>query len=197
MAEAAPTEKAAPSTGLRWFARILVWLCWLGMAGAVVFELMILFDAIPKDWPAHRGDSSALISSSMEIKDDPAATEALRHDVIFRVASLVPVALFVWALWSASQSFAGVGRGDYFGRSTILGLRNFSLAVLLHMTIAPLAVMAARAAYLSRFPHGTFNVMFSLDEPILLMLIFSGAVALISSVMAHGGKLAEENRQFV
>jgi hypothetical protein len=29
------------------------------------------------------------------------------------------------------------------------------------------------------------------------MLVFAGAVALVSSVMAHAAKLADENRQFV
>ena len=33
-----------------------------------------------------------------------------------------------------------------------------------------------------------------INEPVMLMLVFAGAVALVSSVMAHAAKIAEENR---
>jgi hypothetical protein len=36
-----------------------------------------------------------------------------------------------------------------------------------------------------------------INEPVMLMLVFAGAVALVSTVMAHAAKIAEENRQFV
>lgn len=191
---------APPSAGIRWFARIMVWLCWVGIGGALVLELMNLFGAIPEEWVVRDNEgASALISSSISVNDPaaPTATADLRQDLLFRIAGLVPVGLFVWALLSARTSFLGVGRGDYFGRPTILGLRNLALAVLLHMTAAPAVMAMVKALYLSRFEHGQFELSFGLSASVMLQLVFTGAVALISSVMAHGAKLAEENRQFV
>src|SRR5262249_38488085 len=140
-----------------------------------------------------------LISSSLTINDPahPEASDQLFHDPLFLLADLAPLAFFLWALWSARQIFVGVGRGDYFGRSTVLGLRNFALAVLLRMTLAPWALLGARVAYVSRFPHGNVSLSFSLSGSILISLIFTGAVAILSTVMAHAAAIAEENRQFV
>jgi hypothetical protein len=191
---------APPSAGIRWFARIMIWLCWIGIGGTLVLELTNLFGAIPEELVVQDNEgASALISSSITVNDPaaPTATGDLRQDLLFRIAGLVPIGLFIWALLSVRVSFLGVGRGDYFGRPTILGLRNFALAVLLHMTAAPAVMAAAKALYLARFEHGQFELSFSLSASIMLQLVFTGAVALISSVMAHGAKLAEENRQFV
>jgi hypothetical protein len=191
---------APPTATIRWFARIMIWLCWLGIAGTAVFELLNLFDAFPEDWVVRDSSSdAALISSSISVNDPsaPNATENLRHDLLNRIASLVPVAFFIWALLSARRSFLGIGRGEYFTRPTVLGLRNFALAVLLHMTVAPIVMAVAKALYLSRFEHGSFDLSFSLNASIMLALIFAGVVALISSVMAYGARIAEENRQFV
>jgi hypothetical protein len=191
---------APPSAGIRWFARIMTWLCWLGIAGTVILELLHVFDAFPQDWIVrHDNSAAALISSQITVNDPsaPTATEDLQRDLLYRIAGFAPVAIFVWALLSARQSFLGVGRGEYFSRRTVLGLRNLALAVLLHMTAAPILMAVVKALYLSRFEHGQYDLAFSLNSSILLMLIFTGAVALISTVMAQGAKLAEENRQFV
>jgi hypothetical protein len=191
---------ARPAAAIRWSARIMIWLCWLGIAGTAVLELLNLFDAFPADWVVRdRSGEAALISSSITVNDPsaPNATDDLRHDLLYRIASLVPVALFVWALLSARQSFLGIGRGEYFARPTVLGLRNFAAAVLLHMTVAPIVMAVAKSVYLGRFEHGSFELSFSLTASVMLALIFTGAVALISSVMAYGAKIADENRQFI
>jgi hypothetical protein len=195
----AAQESAMPSAGVVWFARIMAWLCWLGIAGAVVLGVMGIFQLFPADWSVGDGGHTTLISSSLTV-DDPAhpnATAELQQDLLFRLAGMIGIALFVWALLAARRIFVGIGRGEYFARGTILGLRNFALAVLLHMTLAPILMTLARMAYMSRFEHGSFAIEVSLNGDILLMLIFSGAVALISTVMARAAAIADENRQFV
>jgi hypothetical protein len=188
-----------PSMRIVWFARVMGLLCWIGIAGALVFGLMGVFDAFPPGWNARESHETTLIGSTLVINDPahPNATAELREDLLFRLSRLISIALFVWALLSAHRIFAGIGRGEYFARGTILGLRNFALAVLLDMTLAPIATTLASAAYMSRFEHGEFTLQLALNGSIMLMLIFSGAVALISTVMARAAAIAEENRQFV
>jgi hypothetical protein len=55
----------------------------------------------------------------------------------------------------------------------------------------------AKAVYVSRFEHGSITMSLALSDSAILMLIFAGAAALISTVIAHAAKLAEENRQFI
>lgn len=199
MTEAA-SAPARPSTSIIWLARVLCWLCWFGIFGAIIATVAASFDLFPKFWEVRRVEGeSDLISSSITVNDptQPGATDQLYHDPIYLLADLVPLALFVWALWSARQVFVGVGHGDYFGRRTVLNLRNFALAVLLRMTVAPLVLLGARAIYLSRFPHGNISLSFSLNGSILLTLAFVGAVAILSTVMAHAARIEDENRQFI
>lgn len=199
MAETDRPPLRPPSLKVVWFARIMGWLCWFGIASVVVIGLMATFDAFPEGWIVRESQESSLISSSIVVNDPahPNATAELNQDLVYRFAELIGIALFVWALWSARGVFAGIGRGEYFSKRTILGVRNFALAVLLHMTLAPVAITLASALYLSRFPHGEFSLALALSGNILLMLIFSGAVALVSTVMAHAAAIDEENRQFV
>ena len=190
---------AQPSARIRWFARIMIWLCWLGIFGAMTFGTMGVFDAFPEGWPVSRSDEPALISASIEVKDPaaPNATAEVTRDLLYRIAGLVSIGLFVWALLSARRMFVGVGRGEYFARPTVLGLRNFALGVFLYLTLAQMLKALAMWLYVSRFEHGVYGLELSLSGGLMLMLIFSGAVAQTSTVMAHGAKIAEENRQFV
>jgi hypothetical protein len=41
------------------------------------------------------------------------------------------------------------------------------------------------------------SLSMGINEPVMLMLVFAGAVALVSTVMARAAKIADENRQFV
>ena len=72
-----------------------------------------------------------LIHFGVHLVDPAAHSEALaglRQDLLYRIGSLVPLALYVWALLSARRSFVGVGRGEYFARPTVLGLDADALA---------------------------------------------------------------------
>lgn len=198
MEEAAPVETVRPPAGVVWFARIMEWLCWLGVAITVAGHVAYVFGLFPPG-VISEGAGGALIGSSLEVNDPaaPDATALIRRDPVYLIAGVVTPALFVWALLSARQSFAGVGRGEYFSRSTVIGLRNLALAVLLHMTAAPIAVLIARALYMSRFEHGSISVSFGLSSQTILMLIFTAAILLICTVMAHAARIADENRQFI
>ena len=190
-----PAPPARPSAGVRWLARALCWLCWLGMAGAVIGGVLTLFNLIPAE-SISDAPSGAFISSSISVPGDPSLA-GLRQDLLYRVMSKIPVALIIWALLSARRSFIGVGRGEYFSQPTILGLRNFALAVLLHMTLAPLLTMIPLALCASHFKGAQAAISLGVNSQVLLALIFVGAVALISTVMAHAAKIADENRQFI
>lgn len=190
---------AQPSASIRWFARIMIWLCWLGIFGAMTFGMMGVFDAFPEGWPVSRSDEATLIGASIEVNDPaaPNATAEVTQDLLYRTAGVISVGLFVSALLSARRMFVGVGRGEYFARPTVLGLRNFAFGVFLYLTLAQMLKALAMALYVSRFEHGRYELELSLSGGLMLMLIFSGAVALTSTVMAHAAKIADENRQFV
>lgn len=199
MAEDHLPEITPPTARVVWFAQIMEWLCWLGVAGVAVLGVLATFQAFPEGWPIEERAESALVSATIAVNDPahPNASADLRGDLLYRLAMLAGLAAFVWALLSARSMFAGIRRGRYFTRGTILSVRNFALAVLIHLTLAPIARTLASALYLSRFPHGVFTLEFSLSGSLLLMLIFSGAVALVSTVMAHAARIDEENRQFI
>lgn len=188
-----------PTKRVIWFARIMEWMCWLGIAGVAVIGVLATFQAFPEGWIVRESGESALVSATIAVNDPahPNATAELQGDLLYRFALLIGIGLFVWALWSARRIFVGIGRGEYFAKGTILGVRNFALAVLLYMTVAPIARTAASALYMTRFEHGTFTLAFAMSGTLMLMLIFSGAVALVSTVMAHAAEIDEENRQFV
>jgi hypothetical protein len=199
MAKTDTTAPRPPSVKVVWFARIMEWLCWIGIFGALTFGLMGVFEAFPEGWGVTRSEEPALISATIAVNDPaaPSATAEVTQDALYRIAGLISVGLFVWALLSARRMFAGVGRGAYFARPTVLGLRNFALGVLLYLTLAQALKAAAMALYISRFEHGTYSLELALDGGLMLMLIFSGAVALVSTVMAHAASIEEENRLFV
>ncbi len=206
VATTAPDSVERPSAAIRWMARVLCWFCWLGIAFAVGGAVVTFFDLSGPG--IDRSDEGlvsgrTLIDFDARLKDEAAHARALtglRQDLFYRIGSLVPVALYIWALLSARRSFIGVGRGEYFARPTVLGLRNLALAVLLYHTLAPLLETIPRVLYFMRTKgEQPADLSFSLGvtEPVMLMLVFAGAVALVSSVMARAAKIADENRQFV
>ena len=205
-AEAPPSDPVRPSLAIRWLARVLCWLCWIGIVAAVGGAVVGLFN-LEASW-IQRSDAdtdsvSTLIKFGARLQDEAANAEALvglRQDLLYRIGGFVPVIFYTWALLSARRSFIGVGRGEYFARPTVLSLRNLALAVLLYHTVAPMLEIVPRVLYYTRIKGDrTAELSFAMgiSEPVMLMLIFAGAVALVSSVMAHAAKIADENRQFV
>ena len=203
---AMPETEERPPAAIRWLARVLCWLCWLGIAAALWGAVVGLFNlsgpGIERTEGALDGFST-LINFDARLYDEAANAKAqagLREDLLYRIGSLVPIALYIWALLSARRSFIGVGRGEYFARPTVLSLRNLALAVLLYHTVAPLLETIPRVLYFMRTKgdlKAELSFSMGINEPVMLMLVFAGAVALVSTVMAHAAKIAEENRQFV
>ncbi|HEX5008656.1 MAG TPA: hypothetical protein VFV70_16200, partial [Hyphomonadaceae bacterium] len=195
-----------PSPAIEWLARVLCWFCWLGIAlslwGAAVGLFNLSGPGIDRTENGFQ-NFSTLINFDARLNDGAAHTQALvglHQDILYRIGGLVPIALYVWALLSARRSFIGVGRGEYFARPTVLGLRNLALAVLLYHTLAPILEIIPRVLYFMRIKgEQTAELSFAMgiNEPVMLMLVFAGAVTLVSSVMAHAAKIAEENRQFI
>ena len=205
--EASSSNPAQPaqsvSTRLLWFSRIMGWACWFGVALTLGLAALRLAGVIPgSSTPADPG--SLIVYSSVALEGAAASApvpEELQRDPLYIAARLVPTLLTVWALLSARRVFANIGKGAFFVRSTSLGLRNLSIAVLLGMTVAPLITMAAHIAFGLRMQaqgrHGEISLEFGLSDTTLLVLIFAGAVAIIASIMAHAARIAEENEQFV
>lgn len=193
-----------PRRFIRWPALALSGFCWLGVAFSAVMGAMHVLSLLP-DSMASTGPAPAttLFRLGVGMADpiaDAEVMKGLRADLASRIVGLVPSALFIWALLSARRSFVGVARGEYFARSTILGLRNLSLAVLLHQTVSPVVVGIATVLYVMRVKGdrtAEISMSLGLNEAIALILIFAAVVALVSSVMVHAAKLADENRQFV
>jgi hypothetical protein len=202
----APARRQKVSPGLLWFGRVMGWLCWLGIASTIVFSLLRASGAVPSsDTPGDPGSLIAYSSISLGAHDPsvprPPMPEELKRDILHIASRFVPTLLTVWALLSARRVFANIGRGEFFARSTSLGLRNLSLAVLLNMIVAPLITLAAHVAFAMRVKaaggHGELYLDLGLSETTLLVLIFAATVAIIASVMAHAARVAEENEQFV
>jgi hypothetical protein len=205
-AEIPPSDPVRPSLVIRWLARVLCWLCWIGIVAAVGGAVIGLFNMEAPWIERSDGDTDSintLIKFGARLEDDAANAEALvglRQDLLYRIGGFVPVFFYTWALLSARRSFIGVGRGEYFARPTVLSLRNLALAVLLYHTVAPLLEIIPRVLYYTRIKGdriAELSFSMGISEPVMLMLIFAGAVTLVSSVMAHAAKLADENRQFV
>lgn len=195
-----------PPAAIRWMARVLCWFCWLGIAAALWGAAVGLFNLSGPGIDRTESDTESfntLINFKAWLYDDAAHAQALvglHQDILYRIGGLVPIALYIWALLSARRSFIGVGRGEYFARPTVLGLRNLALAVLLYHTIAPVLEIIPRVLYFLRIKgdqKAELSFSMGINEPVMLMLVFAGAVALVSSVMAHAAKIADENRQFV
>jgi hypothetical protein len=206
-AETFAADPVRPSSSIRWLARVLCWICWIGIVAAVGGTLVSLFN-LNGLGVFQRGDEpsdsfSTLINFSAWLYDDAANTKALaglRHDLLYKIGGLAPVALYIWALLSARRSFIGVGRGEFFSRPTVLGLRNMALAVLLYHTLAPLLQIVPQVLYFMRTKgdlKAELSFSVGINQPVMLMLVFAGAVALVSSVMAHAARIDDENRQFV
>lgn len=202
---AAPPRQAV-SPGLLWFSRIMAWLCWFGIAWTVGFTLAAAFGLIPLSTSSANPERLLVYSSISLGEHDPNAPRPplpgeLLRDPFFIATRFIGPLLTVWALLSARTVFANIGRGAFFARSTSLGLRNLSLAVLLNMTAAPLITMASHIAFGIRMRaegrHGELYLDVGLSNTSLLILIFAGTVAIIASVMAHAARVAEENEQFV
>jgi hypothetical protein len=192
-----PPPRAPVSPGLRWLTRSLAILCWCGVVLTGGIHLALLLGLLPAQ--ASGAGPSGLISSTITAGEPALSEEAagLLRDPLFLVAPTLSAGLVIWALLSARGALVAVGRGDFFAPRTLLGLRNMAIAVLLNLFLAPLAALLARLAFVSRFEHGSIALSFGASTSTLLMLIFAGAVMVISSVMAHAAKLADENRQFV
>ena len=198
-----PTERPRPF--ISWTARALSWFCWAIIALTAVMAALRLFNALPADWSvdSSEGLSSTLFNFGTGMTDPTANAEVmkgLQADWINRIVGILPSGLFIWALFSARSSFVGVAQGRYFARPTILGLRNLSLAVLLYQTVAPLITFIPRALYIASVKgerEAQMSASISFNEPIALVLIFAAVVAMVSAVMAHAAKIADENRQFV
>ncbi|HEV7690566.1 MAG TPA: hypothetical protein VGO52_07090 [Hyphomonadaceae bacterium] len=194
----------AVSPGVLWFSRIMGWLCWLGIAWTIVFVALQMFGVLPRA-PANSDGLIGYASVSFGVHDPaaprPPIPQELLNDPLYIASGLVAPALMIWALISARTVFASIGRGRFFGRPTSLGLRNLSLAVLLNMILAPIANLAATLAFAFRMKdagmHGEVYFDAGPSSTALLVLIFAGTVAIISSVMARAAKVAEENEQFV
>lgn len=194
----------AVSARLLWFSRIMGWLCWAGIAWTVVFALLQAFGVVPRG-PADPDGLIGYASVSIGVHDAaaprPPIPEELLRDPLFIASRLVPPLLTVWALVSARGVFARISEGRFFARATSLGMRNLALAVLLNLTLAPLANLAATVVFALRMAsqgvHGELYFDLGLSNTTLLVLIFAGTVAIIASVMAHAARVAEENEQFV
>jgi hypothetical protein len=194
------------SSGLLLFSRVMGWLCWAGVAATVAFSVLRAFGVIPSsDTPADPGSLIAYSSVSLGVHDPnvprPPLPMELKQDPFYIASRFVPTLLAVWALLSARRVFANIGGGQFFARSTSLGLRNLSLAVLLNMTVAPLATLASHVAFALRMKaagrHGELYLDFGIGDTTMLVLVFAATVLIISSVMAHAAHVAEENEQFV
>jgi hypothetical protein len=198
------TPQQPVSQGLLWFSRVMSALCWAGMAWTVIFTGLQLFGVVQRT-PANADGLLGYASVSLGVHDPtvprPPIPDELLNDPLYVASGLVGPLLLVWALFCARGVFASIGEGRFFGRPISLGLRNLSLAVLLNMTLAPLFNFAATVAFALKMKaqglHGELYFDFGASSMTLLVLIFAGTVAIISSVMARAARVAEENEQFV
>ena len=153
-----PLPAARPSSVLTWSARLLSWFCWLAMAGVSIAAVMGALGLLPDKGEPDR-PSDTLIRTATRLLDPaaqqgpwPGCTETGCSDS-FPCPCSCPDA--------APGEFMGLSRGEYFGRSTVTGLRNLGLAVLLYNTVSPVVVTVPRVIFLKHAmagQHGELNV---------------------------------------
>lgn len=111
------------------------------------------------------------------------------------ISIAIPSGFIVWGLWGAHRCFSGLARGRYFDPSTIRGLRNLALGVVLSMISEPIVDTLAQP-FMPR-ASDTISVSLSISGDGALLFIVAGAVALISTVLTRAAEIAAENEQFV
>lgn len=192
-------QRQPVSRRLMWLTRLLAWFCWAGVVFTLAMSLATAFGVLEFGAPRLHTGANGLFGSAITVGTENISEKDAgfyRHP-FFLLALAFSTALYVWALISAARSLSALSHGAFFSHDAISGLRNLAFAVLLHMTLAPLAMMAARGAFVALHKHGSFEMSVGLHSSAILMLVFAGAVLAISSVMARAARIAEENEQFV
>lgn len=183
-------EPAPVPTPVLWLSRVMGWLCILGVVMQVgVFILMLAAPGLIESPPPCSG-GGACISSHTDDAD-------VIRDPVFLVAHAVAIGVFGWAMINARTSFLGIGKGDYFAHRTIAGLRNLAIGVLAYSALSPLARWLATTVHALSQKHGEISLSLGISSAGLITVVFTGAVILITAVMAHAAKVAEENQSFV
>ena len=119
---------------------------------------------------------------------------------------LLPLLALAWGLAHAALCFRALAQRRWFARSTITHLRDFALGGLVFLALWPGATDLARtvATALDRAfnPQATVHASFVFNAnlgplPPFLTVIYAVALAVITAVLAHARKVAEDHAQIV
>ena len=118
---------------------------------------------------------------------------------------VLPIAALVYGLTQAAACFLSLARRRWFEERTITHLRNFALGGLVFLVATPAAPPLARLIssvsilWLPRWAKvnpGNFNLDLA-PLPTLLTGVYAIALAVITVVLAHARKVAEDHAQIV
>lgn len=111
--------------------------------------------------------------------------------------SMIPLAFLIYGLIAARRCFHSFAAGNIFSETAIASLRTLAIGMALSALTKPIAA-AGLGLLLSSLPPGagkTLSLHISAD--MILLLAFSGIVAIIAWVLMEATEIADEHRQFV
>lgn len=210
MTQPAPAAVSRPLAVLCWTLSGAAAALGLFMALGVLIACLAPFGEITVDlsdgrfttftYAADLGSGELVLSDSASSAEThvPASELGSAWRLLVLAWAGVPAAFLIWGLNGARRCFAGIARGRFFERPTVGGLRNFALGVLLYMVAQPLIRLALTPIVGAALGVETApEMVLTVEGDALLILLFSGAVAVVAQALARAAAIAEENEQFV
>lgn len=111
--------------------------------------------------------------------------------------SLIPVGLWLVALWHLWKLFACYGRQQVFTLAAVSHLRRFSWAFLALAAAEPLSRALMSVAISWDNPPGQRQLMLTLGSNDYQLLLCAAVFVTVAHVMAQALQVAEENQQFI
>ncbi len=110
---------------------------------------------------------------------------------------LIPVSLFMIAMLYAKNCFRAFSKGDYYSALTVNALRNFSRFIFFSVLASLFATPLLSVLLTWQNPEGLRQVAINLSSNNVFTLLVSAMFWVISSILAHGGRLQKENQSFI
>lgn len=165
---------------------VMSWVALVFAAFAVITGGLVLWFA----------DAQTLLTSAG--LQPPSETQAPDHGLRLALLAVnLPASLLTgYALWRLSAAFRAFSQGDFFGRTGLLALRGFAIALLLSVIVDVVGnTVSSIMLSLWLTGQGAVAIMFGTTE--LFAIATAGLFWVIAAILAEAARLEDENRQFV
>ena len=171
----------------------LIYLCWIGIVliPVVVASVWILGDHVffQSGEPTHY-----LIPHGYALRDAPISLSVRTFGFL---ASMVPNALLLFALWQLKHLFQQFKSLRFFTLEAAQSLQKFAVAVLLYAVIYPLSSGLLSLATSINNPPGYRVISITAGDSQVFAIFLGLVILVVSWVMGEAEMLVDENRHFV